>query len=246
MTSKRELDEYLEHLWYMKESGKNSVDDLRHATHLEQSSDVIEELLMEGLVELREEEGDIVLTESGADRGRRIVRAHRLAERLLYDAIGRNIEDGACEFEHTVTPELVDSICIMLGHPRECPHGLTIPEGKCCRNSETTIQSSVEHLTELEVGQSARIAYINSSSDRNLHKLCSLQIRPGADIKLHQKYPSYVVECENTNIALDEEIVRNICVWARKHSFQSDEDGVVKSKEKKSGFFSNGFRRRPE
>ncbi|MHC4071049.1 MAG: iron dependent repressor, metal binding and dimerization domain protein [Planctomycetota bacterium] len=28
-----------------------------------------------------------------------------------------------------VTTELVDSICILLGHPETCPHGMPIPPG---------------------------------------------------------------------------------------------------------------------
>ncbi|MHC4310508.1 MAG: iron dependent repressor, metal binding and dimerization domain protein [Planctomycetota bacterium] len=75
--------------------------------------------------------------------------------------LGGDYESGACEFEHTVTPELVDSICILLGHPRECPHGRPIPQGQCCRHSSRTAQSSVIPLVELAVGQSARVAYIN-------------------------------------------------------------------------------------
>ena len=65
----------------------------------------------------------------------------------------------------------------------------------------------------MEVGRSARIAYINSRTDQELHRLDSLRIRPGVVVTLHQRYPSYVVECEDGNIALDEETVSSICVW---------------------------------
>ena len=135
------------------------------------------------------------------------------AERLLYDVLGGDFESGACEFEHTVTPELVDSICILLGHPKTCPHGSPIPQGKCCKESRRTAQSSVVPLVKLEVGQSARVAYINCKSDQQLHKIDSLCIRPGTIVTLHQRYPTYVVECEGSNIAMDEQIASNICVW---------------------------------
>jgi len=242
MENKREKDEYLENLWYMKESGKNTLDDLRDAMDGQFDAETVEELLLDGLVKIPEGDNKIILTETGQQQGRKIVRAHRLAERLLYDAFGRHIEDGACEFEHTVTPELVDSICIMLGHPRECPHGLPIPEGDCCRRSAKTIESSVLHLTDLAVGQCARIAYINSSSDRNLHRLNGLQIRPGTMIKLHQKYPTYVVECENTSIALDEAIAHNICVWNKKCRFQPDDSYVIEAADKKNRFFGKSLK----
>jgi Mn-dependent DtxR family transcriptional regulator len=27
-------------------------------------------------------------------------------------------------------------LCTLLKHPRSCPHGLTIPSGKCCKNKQ--------------------------------------------------------------------------------------------------------------
>ena len=65
------------------------------------------------------------------------------------------------------------------------------------------------------VTQSARIAYVNFKSDQQLHKIDGLHIRPGAVVKLHQRYPCYVIECEDANIALDKEIVSNIYVWRK-------------------------------
>ena len=148
----------------------------------------------------------------------------RLAERLLYDVLGGEFESGACEFEHMVTLEVVDSICTLLGHPRECPHGLPIPEGECCKHSTRTASSSIAPLTELEVGQSARVAYVNCRDDQRLHKINGLHIRPGAVVRLHQTYPSYVIECEGANIALDKEIAFNICVWKEPWQFAPDRE----------------------
>ena len=147
------------------------------------------------------------------ERARRLIRAHRLAECLLQHVFARNSESGACEFEHIVSPEIVDSICTLLGHPKECPHGMPIPEGECCRCFARTAQSVIVPLTGLAVGQSARIAYINCREDQRLHKLDGLCIRPGVMVKVHQTYPAYVIECEGVSVALDKEIISNICVW---------------------------------
>ncbi len=220
MSKKRERDEYLEQLWYMKEEGKDSIDALKSALDTDYDADITNELLSEDLVELGEDNNTIALTKKSEDYTQQLIRAHRLAERLLHDVLGGDYESGACEFEHTVTPELVDSICILLGHPRACPHGMPIPQGQCCRHSSTTAQSSVIPLVELAVGQSARVAYINCKSDQQLHKIDSLCIRPGAVVTLHQRYPAYVIECEDSNIAMDEEIVSNICVWRQPEHVQ--------------------------
>ncbi len=218
--NKRETDEHIEQLWYMKEGGKDSIDAIKTALSENFDAAIIDKLSSEDMVELTEQGSKIALTKKGEDYARHLIRAHRLAERLLYDVLGGDYESAACEFEHTVTAELVDSICILLGHPRACPHGMPIPQGQCCKRSARTAQSSVVPLVELEVGQSARVAYINCKSDQQLHKIDSLCIRPGAVVTLHQRYPTYVIECEGSNIAMDEEIVSNICVWRKPDHLQ--------------------------
>ena len=82
---------------------------------------------------------EVVLTASGSQRARDVVRRHRLAERLFTDTFA--IEDAeahlqACRFEHIITPELDRRICSFLGHPKTCPHGNPIPPGPCCEKSE--------------------------------------------------------------------------------------------------------------
>ena len=215
MNRKRKKDEHLERLWCMKEDGNDSINELKSAMSGNFDAAIIDELLSEDIIELAEERNIITLTKKGVDYAQRIIRTHRIAERLIYDVLGGEFESGACEFEHIVTPELVDSICILLGHPRECPHGMPIPEGECCKRYAKTTESSVTPMTELKVGQSARVAYVNCKNDQLLHKIDGLQIRPRAFVKLHQIYPSYVIECEGANIALDKEIVSNIFVWKK-------------------------------
>ncbi len=226
MNRKREKDEHLERLWYMREESKSSTDDLKNAMRQDYDKEILDELSSEGLVELKDNGARVTLTEKGEDRSRKLIRAHRLAERLLHDVLGGEFESGACEFEHTISPALIDSICTLLGHPRECPHGMPIPEGACCKRSTKTAQSLVTPLTELEIGRSARIAYVNCKDDQRLHKMDGLHIRPGTVVKLHQTYPSYVIECEGANIALDKEIVSNICVWKEPQQYQAEEEGA--------------------
>jgi len=213
VNKKQEKDEHIERLYNMKENQTDSIDVLKNAMNGNYDAAIIDELSSEDMVQLSQDGNAIALTEKGTGYARQLIRAHRLAERLLYDVLGGDFEAGACEFEHTITPELVDSICILLGHPKTCPHGSPIPQGKCCKESCRTAQSSVVPLVELKVGQSARVAYINCKSDQQLHKIDSLCIRPGTIVTLHQRYPTYVVECEASNIAMDEQIASNICVW---------------------------------
>ncbi|HIJ79377.1 MAG: metal-dependent transcriptional regulator [Desulfobulbaceae bacterium] len=217
----REMDECVEQLWYLQEKELDSMDDLASLMKGEFCLDHFKEMAALELVDLSRD-GKIFFTDAGEKYAARLIRSHRLAERLVYDVLGGEFEAGACEFEHISNPELVDSICTLLGHPRECPHGMPIPGGECCEKSLRTATSSVTPLTELKVGESARVAYINCRDDRRLHKLDSLQIRPGTMLKLHQISPSFVVECEGANIAMDESICSDICLWKSSPLASSD------------------------
>ncbi len=208
-----EKDEYMERLWYMREEGEDSLEALREALGEGFAAAVVDELTSDGLAALSKDELRITLTEKGADRARRVIRAHRIAERLIHDVLGKRFESGACEFEHMIDRELVDSICTLLGHPRECPHGKPIPEGECCKRSAKTTESSVIPLTELKVGRSGRVAYVNYRSEQLFHKIDALQIRPGVMVKLLQRYPSYVVEVEGATIAMDREVAVTVSLW---------------------------------
>jgi len=213
MKIKNELDEYLEQLWTMKEAGETSVSVLRRNLTDVYNMKLIERLSSEGLVKISHDAKEIILTSNGETQARQLIRAHRLAEKLIHDVLGSDFEDGACEFEHTVSLGLVNSICTMLGHPKVCPHGLPIPDGDCCKRSEKTALNCAIPLNQLKVGMSARIAYVKSLNDQQIHRFEGLCVRPGVTVKLHQKYPTYVIECEGAHIALDNDIAANISVW---------------------------------
>lgn len=239
MNKKRDKDEYLEQLWSMKENRTNSIDELKEKLHVEFNEQILQELIEGKIVETDDDHKTVKLTEHGEKKARKIIRAHRLAERLISDVLGEEFETGAGEFEHIINPELVDGICILLGHPRECPHGRPIPEGECCKRCDKIAQASVIPLTELEIGQSAKVAYVQCKSDQQMHRIDGLQIRPGVDVKLHQKYPTIVIECEGASIALGHEVASNIRVWSKEVAYgQSPEQS-------ERGFLGGfGFRHR--
>ena len=246
MNKKHEKDEHLERLWNMKEKDIDSTDNLKSVLGNDFSNDIVDELSSDGLVDMKESGKKITLTKKGEDAARQLIRAHRLAERMLHDVMGGDFETGACEFEHIITSELIDSICTLLGHPKECPHGMPIPQGECCKSSAKIAQSSVAPLIELQVGQSSKVAYVNCKNDQELHKIDGLHIRPGAIVKLHQTYPTYVIECEGANIALDKDVASNICVWKQPDHLQFAVGQTDLQKNKRKGWsgLGNRFRRR--
>nr|WCC90966.1 magnetosome protein Mad30 [Desulfobacteraceae bacterium] len=245
MKKKDEKEEYLKHIWHMKEQHEDRLDYLFnvigfHPNH----TSIIQEMLIEDLILVENQK--VFLTPNGEEQALRIIRCHRLAERLIYDVLGSDYEDGACEFEHIVNNELVDSICILLGHPRECPHGRIIPKGECCKRALKVAECAVMPLTELAIHRASRIAYVNGHQDARLNKLDALQIRPGVMITMEQKSPTLVVQCEGSDIALDTNVADNIYVWKESPKYQASNNQGIFLPEKKcrKRHLWNGFMRR--
>jgi DtxR family Mn-dependent transcriptional regulator len=77
-------------------------------------------------------EGDrhLELTEEGMRLAVRVMRKHRLAERLLTDVIGLDWElahEEACRWEHVMSETVEKRLMTLLEHPTESPYGNPIP-----------------------------------------------------------------------------------------------------------------------
>jgi DtxR family Mn-dependent transcriptional regulator len=213
-THDHSVEEALEGIWSARERDRRSLDAVRAETKVPLGDDLLHELTGSGLVSVRGDE--VHLTDAGEAAARQVIRRHRLAERLLHDILNMAVEateESACEFEHMLAEQVTESICTLLGHPRECPHGSPIPEGRCCREARQSVQSLVVPLTKLAAGERGRVAYLSSAEPARLHKLMAFGIAPGMQVRVHQHYPTMVIECEHTQLALEEEIARDIHVW---------------------------------
>jgi DtxR family Mn-dependent transcriptional regulator len=208
------LAEVLEALWITEEKGQSSLADITRESATEVTGEVLESLKQRGLITI-DSHGRVGLVKAGRALAEQIIRRHRLAERLICDALGAHVddsEDAACEFEHVLAEGITNSICTLLGHPRYCPHGKPIPGGDCCRRALEELRPILISCDQLDVGESALIAYVCATGHARMLKLASLGMAPGNPLKLLQKWPSYVLQCDETEIAVEEEVARNIYV----------------------------------
>ena len=208
-----QIDELLETIWTLNELGERKAEEILRAAKSQGLERVSPRLVQRGLI--RRQDGEITLTEEGERKAREIVRRHRLAERLLTDLFEveeEYVESSACEFEHILSPEVTDSICTFLGHPPVCPHGKPIPRGPCCDKARRELKPVVLPLHDFDVGVEGRIVFITPRYHGRLDRLGSLGVVPGSVVVLHQKRPSYVLRIGETEIAIDEEIAREIYV----------------------------------
>jgi DtxR family transcriptional regulator, Mn-dependent transcriptional regulator len=209
-----EIAEVLEAVWILEEQGAGTIDEVIRNAAIKVSEGLLIALSNEGLIAM--DAGRVRLLPKGRQLAEQIIRRHRLAERLICDVLGAQVEDSeaaACEYEHLLAEGITNSICTLLGHPRYCPHNKPIPEGDCCRQARDEVKPIVVSCDQLRVGESARVAYFSAREHSRMLKLSALGISPGISVKLIQKWPAYVVQCEETEIALEPEVAKNIYVW---------------------------------
>jgi DtxR family Mn-dependent transcriptional regulator len=213
-----DIEEVLERLWTWREQAIAVPPDLGKPAFDFDPSATLSEAERRGWVAVCAEH--VELTASGDARAAGVIRRHRLAERLLFDVIhvdSAAMEAGACELEHAhiLSEEATDRVCAFLGHPPTCPHDRPIPRGQCCEKFAGELRPLVTPLSEGTIGGDYRIVFIASRSHRRLDRLCALGVVPGADLRLHQRQPAYIVQVGATDIAIEPEIAADIFVVPR-------------------------------
>ena len=211
----QKIEEILETIWSLKEKSKHHRKEIIQDTDERGVGGALRQMEKDKLI--RTEGPFVYLTKPGEKAAEIVIRQHRLAERLLNDLFqldAEQYEKLACEFEHILNPKVTDSVCTFLGHPPTCPHGRPIPRGECCKTYKREVKSLVRPLTDFVIGESGTIVYITTRHHTRLDRLSALGVLPGNKIKLHQKKPSFIIQIDETNIALESSIAEEIYLQA--------------------------------
>jgi DtxR family transcriptional regulator, Mn-dependent transcriptional regulator len=151
------------------------------------AGEMLKRLEAEGLIE-RGEHKEAVLTASGRERAERVVRKHRIIERLLTDFMGYSAAEAhvhADELGDTFTEDMVDRISAKLGNPQRCPHGWPVdPAFEQAENDELVA------LAELEAGSSATIVRLAEHDGDLLHWFYDQGLEPGRELELTAADPA--------------------------------------------------------
>jgi len=92
-------------------------------------SQTVARMERDGLLTLADDR-HLELSAEGRQRAVRVMRKHRLAERLLVDVIGLEweyVHEEACRWEHVMSERVERKILAMIGQHRESPYGNPIP-----------------------------------------------------------------------------------------------------------------------
>ncbi len=67
-------------------------------------------------------------------------------------------------------------------------------------------------LSSVKIGQQAKVTALRTNDEALIRKLMALGIMPGIDIKLEQKFPSYIIKIGRTRATLDQETAQHIYI----------------------------------
>ena len=129
------VEMYLKAIWHIRERGGDvKISTIAKILNIRQPSVVqmLKKLNGKNLVEYNK--AGVNLTEEGERIGSSMMRNSRLLEVLMDSALKVAIdEEMVCGIEHHMNKQFTDALCVMLKHPRKCPHDHDIPMGECCK-----------------------------------------------------------------------------------------------------------------
>ncbi len=208
------VEEYLESIFKLQQL-QHPVNISRLAEHLKLSlpsaSDMVKKLINKGLVSHTEK--GICLTEKGNSVAKKVIRRHRLSERLLTDILGYKwdeVHEEACRLEHAISPRMEDRIAERLGNPITCPHGHPIPD-----KNGAIVQEKTRPLSELKASERGVIISVFEEDPKMLQYFSSLGLIPGAIVRLEEIAPlgsTLIVRVSGSRHAIGKEVASKIYI----------------------------------
>ncbi|KQY60813.1 dihydrofolate reductase [Aeromicrobium sp. Root495] len=172
-------------------------------------------------------EGDrhLELSDKGRQLATRVMRKHRLAERLLTDIIGLEIEfvhEEACRWEHVMSEQVERRLVELLEHPTESPYGNPIPglsELGDDERPETSFLAGLETLnaavrsTDVPVRRIVRrIAEEIQKDTEVMSVLRRVGALPGQDVLVSKGHDGVIVARQSETAEIDTDAAAHIFV----------------------------------
>jgi DtxR family Mn-dependent transcriptional regulator len=164
------VEEYLETILALSEEGVPVIG-ARIAERLGRSAPSVSQML-DRLVEdgyVTRDGRRLSLTEPGRALAEKVVRKHRLAERLLVDVIGLEwykVHREAGRWEHVISDDVEARLVELLGDPATCPHGNPIPGSR-----SPALTSATRPLADVAEGERVRLLRVSEEVELNLGSL---------------------------------------------------------------------------
>ncbi len=188
------------------------------------------------------------LTDEGRTLATRVMRKHRIAERLLTDVIGLDweyVHEEACRWEHVMSERVEKRLVELLDHPTESPYGNPIPgldeleggEPDAARAASSSFLAGVTSMVEASDGGRGpfvvrRLGEPVQYDHVVMAQLAAARIRPGSTVALERHASTrrgtegtVVVRADGADVGL--ELVDGVA----SHIFVAPADGAVDAPE---------------
>ena len=164
----------------------------------------------------------LALTVEGSAKAMRVMRKHRLAERLLTDVIGLDwefVHDEACRWEHVMSDRVERRLVELLDHPHHSPYGNPIPGldelGEV--DEPETFLTGVAPLTQIATtertsGVVARLGETIQTDTELLARIAEAGVMPGRTVTVELSGGFVTVGAEGGEFVLDlpHEVARHV------------------------------------
>lgn len=170
------------------------------------------------------------LTELGLAKATRVMRKHRLAERLLTDVVGLDwefVHEEACRWEHVMSERVERRLAALLDHPHFDPYGNPIP-GLAEIGETSTSEQFLDGVTSLLTVANAasgrldgvvvaRLGEPIQPDVELLSRLAQAGIRPGVTVTVERGQGVVTIATPGAATVLDlpDDVARHIFVGNR-------------------------------
>jgi DtxR family Mn-dependent transcriptional regulator len=176
------------------------------------AGEMLKRLEAEGLIE-RGEHKEAILTAEGRVQAERVVRRHRIIERLLTDFMGYTAAEAHEQADllgNTFTDEMVERIAKQLGGPERCPHGWPVDT-----DFEQAENRELQPLADLPAGSRAEIVRLAEHDGSLLHWYYDEGLVPGTTVELGTAEPDggeFTLKVNGDERAIDERAAAGLFV----------------------------------
>ena len=150
-------------------------------------TEMIKRMVSEGLL-VKDKTHGYLLTDLGSQLVSDLYRKHRLIEVFLLENLDyttEEVHEEAEVLEHTVSEHFIDKLDHMLGSPKTCPHGGTIPP-----KGQLLIEAYQDRLSDVSEPGTYRLRRVQDNFEL-LNFLDQIQLTIGDDI-LFKGYDDYI------------------------------------------------------
>lgn len=141
----------------------------------------------------------------------KLIRRHRLAERLLTDVLKispEKIDQIACKMEHIIDEEMEEKLDAFLKYPETCPHGAPIP-----RNNKIAKTMGIM-LSKAKEGSDVFVIRFLDESEETIILLKMLGIEIGKKLRIVKRISdaSMLIKVNGTNHLISPRLASSIVV----------------------------------